>query len=516
MVCVGGDCVRQGDNSYKCVCQRGAIGQFCEIDASACLFNDLKCSSAGICRPPDRFNSKPYCECQEGFSGEFCQDSLCPPDVMVPGRGICLNRALQRCFAPFSGSRCQNNDCGRYNGTVVVDSDNIPAGCSCYKPNFDNTRNNVVVATCWPQCPVLDGSLCGAFHQQPHVCAQTQGLDELRAAECQCAQGYIRVPHPTRTNVFVCEKYCRNGEVEVDWNPLTPSPCECSDATGFDTFNNSPRCDNPICANQGTFLVTTQQCDCLRPWTSFDRCRSHSCGSRGAPVPWLNVTEASSPFKCECRAPYAPQFRQNPFDCSGTVCGVNGQLNPFYTAALSKHLWCTCSGKYKSDCTNPAGCQYCSITTCLNNGFSSPSAKSLCICPFPFVNGPKGICESTICNLETTASSASGLCNCKPGFLGQQCETALCRNGGRFDIDSGICLCSSGFFGTTCDVFYLDVLDYIRNFTTLFPPPVVVPVEHNPEPNATIPDSSSATKLGFVVSMLVVVLHAFHSAKDAF
>lgn len=467
---VGGDCVKQSSGEWKCVCQRSAIGEFCEVDASACLFNDLKCTSRGTCFPADRFNSQPYCACDDGTSGQYCQDSLCPPSVMVPGRGECLNQHLDRCYAPYTGTRCENDQCALFNGTVTVNSDNIPSGCQCNTAiGWNNTRNNQIVATCWPQCPIVGGSMCGPFDNEPHTCLQLENFVGTRTAQCQCAQGYIQVPHPTLSGSTICEKYCKHGDVPYDWTADRPSACICDPSSGFDVYDNHPRCDHPTCANDGVFDVLTQQCICAQPWSSFSRCETHTCGSRGSPVRWFGDT--ISPYRCECQQPFAPLLSQFPFDCSGTVCGLNGYMNPFYSAALNPALWCLCKGKFKSDCTTtPGQCIYCSISTCLNGGYSPATDPNNCWCSFPYSNGAKGICETNVCDATNTLSVEPNLCRCHPGYLGLRCETSLCRNGGRFNTETGFCDCPWGVFGIYCEVFYQDVLPFLNSTGILYFP----------------------------------------------
>jgi len=465
----GGDCVAQNDGSYKCVCQRGAIGKYCEIDASSCLFNDLKCSSQGTCVPADLTHSDPYCVCDTGFSGQWCQNSLCPSSVMVAGHGICINQQISKCYPPYSGNRCEVDNCKLYNGTVTVDADNIPMGCNCLSNGWSNSFNNQTVPTCWPQCPIYNGSMCGYSDREPHSCLQSENvLTSKRTAQCQCAQGYILVPHPTQPGVQICEKYCKHGDVPSDWTPLSLAPCDCDISTGFDVYDNHPRCDHSVCANGGSYQVETSQCNCPRPWTSLDRCSSHSCGKNGQPVQWLNITEATSPYKCQCQAPYAPLYSQSPFDCSGTICGLNGILNPFYLSVTNPALWCLCQGKYKTDCTSPDGCQYCTVSSCLNGGIPLTFNRQFCNCPFPYQNGPKGICENNLCNSQNTELVMPGQCVCKLGYKGERCSDAICLNNGVLDPNSLQCRCPAGYYGIYCEVYYTDVLDYLKNTTMLW------------------------------------------------
>ena len=310
--------------------------------------------------------------------------------------------------------------------------------------------------------------MCGPFELEPHRCAQNNEINkpDSRYAQCQCAQGYLLVPHPdpveAAKGVQICEKYCKNGNVPVGWDPLSPEPCICDRSTGFDTANNSPRCDHAICQNQGTFK--NGACECKMPWTNVDVCRSNSCGAGNRVVPWLS-SEATSLFQCSCTAPSRSRFSLAPFDCASTICGSNGYLNPFYNSNSLPIAYCVCNGKSRTSCVSNEGCNYCSETRCLNGGRTSSSEANSCVCTFPFYNGPQGLCELSRCNANGTASYQASTCVCKPGITGPSCNVSVCFNNATFVPATGICSCRPGFVGLFCDVRLSDVLP---------PTPVVV------------------------------------------
>lgn len=457
-----GDCVLQNPSTqeYACVCQQRAIGRYCEIDASACLNPSLqlKCSAQGECLDKDVNHATPWCNCRNGAFGTFCENSDCPSDVMVPGHGICVNRQLQSCYDVYQGSRCEVDRCALFDGEIQIDASGLPVGCKCLRDQWLPRFQNTTVPSCWPQCPVLDGQMCGAFDRLPHQCNQNE-LNGQRYATCVCAQGYIEVPHPTLPNVKVCEKYCKNGNVPADWDPANPSPCICSANTGFDILNNSPRCDHPICANLGVYDAARSTCICQQPWSPFNKCQTNVCGGGNGVALWTDPG-ATSPFKCQCNGPYRPKFADAPFDCAGSACGLNGYLNPFYSTANSPASFCICVGRWRSDCSSLSTvCAYCATSTCLNGGVATPQDPRTCQCPTPYFNGPRGVCELNACAANNqTLSVANGQCVCNEGFQGVLCQTSICENQGVFNSFSRRCSCPTTAAGYFCEVLLIDYL----------------------------------------------------------
>lgn len=294
-------------------------------------------------------HANPWCNCQLGFSGEYCELSDCPLDVMVPGHGQCVNRQIQYCYAPYDGSRCQNDNCANYNGTVVVDANNIPSGCRC-PVGWNNTLNGQVVASCWPTCVEYQGAMCGPTDgSTQHICNQQQNADGTRYANCLCGNGYVEIDHPTMPGVKVCEKWCAHGVPSSSFTPTSPGECQCAPETGYFTNGgNDLRCNTSICGTANQFV--NGACQCQPPYISnYQSCTLNNCGARGIVVNWTDPS-ATSAFRCLCPEPSRVTNPLAPFDCQGTVCSPDGYLNPFFTSLSPPTLFCMCRGKRQTVC----------------------------------------------------------------------------------------------------------------------------------------------------------------------
>lgn len=128
--------------------------------------------------------------------------------------------------------------------------------------------------------------------------------------------------------------------------------------------------------------------------------------------------------------------------------------------------------------------QYCQVDTCLNSGFTTTADRSFCNCPFPFLNGPKGICELTQCLMPGTNTSVVGECKCNGGWIGERCQELYCLNSGYFDPFTKLCTCPRNVVGFRCDV---RLIDYLPTST----PPVLSP--STAISTAAPPISSTAT-----------------------
>lgn len=449
-----GNCVSTNyplNTIFKCECAPFAIGDNCEIDASACLNNlGQQCSGRGKCNPASGNHTTPYCICDEGFFGTLCQNFYCSIDQMIPGHGTCMNGISTGCYPPYSGPACAVDNCAIYgNGKVIG---NPPSGCECNYP-YTNQLNGETVASCWPQCPIANNTICGLSTTTAHTCVQfTDPMTATRIAICNCANGYIR-----NTTTGLCAAFCIHGIVPQGWTSTNLLPCICSANTGFDTNQGlNPRCDHPICGDLGIYNITAGKCDCIPPYNPFTKCITSLCTLNGAStaivIPWLENGEG---FRCSCPIPKKPMNELIPYDCNGHICTNNGIPNPNYnpTVISIARNACLCQGKYRTICNNTASVcnSYCQDSFCLNGGIPAPNDITKCQCMFPFFGDD---CEKISCNTAQTliADPIGNKCICKPGFTGVTCDQETCLNGGIFINNTCLCDLNTLFTGPRCSL----------------------------------------------------------------
>ena len=95
--------ISQGD----CICDDGWFGHRCNISSQEC--SSSMCSGAGFCFEKKDQKSKEdilYCDCQDGFTGEKCENLQCNLDCGV--NGICSGGQC-RCFEGWTGISCNKS-----------------------------------------------------------------------------------------------------------------------------------------------------------------------------------------------------------------------------------------------------------------------------------------------------------------------------------------------------------------------------------------------------------------------
>ena len=437
-------------NPLVCECNYQYVGDSCQYPATPCLtgssFLNVQCSGFGTCYPPTGSQTQPSCNCTTDpagvpYTGSACQNYPCNSATMVFGHGTCVNGHVTGCYPPYTGSACETDNCTPYGGTVI--SNPLPSGCRC-SPPFSNLLGGIVAvpSSCWPQCPIYNNqTVCGV--RGAGVCNQAQLDGTNRVAFCECSTGYF-----LNTTTGLCDLYCVNGAIQQG------GTCLCN--AGFDTNHGlNPRCDHPVCNDQGTFNFTKSSCDCVPPYNSFTNCATSVCsiGVPGASViPWLG---GPAPFKCKCPLPYLPLNPSAPYDCAGSVCAPNGRISDVYVAGVSPaSSACVCFGQYRTLCStlSPSCLNYCNASYCLNGGAPNPTNSLLCSCLAPYAGAQ---CQSSTCNATNTAS---------------------------IDVVNGVCVCIFGYGGPTCSLTTTQVA-------------AGIPPQQPPAQISTTPTTSTSTAL---------------------
>ncbi|TKR93122.1 hypothetical protein L596_007636 [Steinernema carpocapsae] len=95
------------DDHFKCICERGFKGEFCEEDIPCVTRNP--CKNGGECY---RENGKAVCECMSIWTGDFCETfNICYNERYKCGGGVCeaINATSFRCncFVSYTGEFCE-------------------------------------------------------------------------------------------------------------------------------------------------------------------------------------------------------------------------------------------------------------------------------------------------------------------------------------------------------------------------------------------------------------------------
>ena len=480
-----GSCVQNpSSRAWACQCDQLGTGEFCQYEAATCLdpFTNLKCAGVGSCEFSSS-NLTSYCVCDEGYFGITCQHSTCSPTIMIPGHGVCEDGVISHCYPVYTGSNCGIDLCTASGGTILGSP---PSFCSCPLP-LRNLYQGVVSIECWPQCPIVDGQLCGRTSDPialPNTCLQYV-TGNTYSALCQCASGYILNSQGT------CIPFCIHGQVPLTWSSLHPIACNCD--IGYTNNYGSLTCADPICQNNGVYNINTSTCDCVPPFNPKSFCQSSTCLRGNTLAGEVQVVVVGEQYQCLCNPPFAPLNPTLPYDCNGNICGSRGQVYPFITSNTPANQLCYCKGvKISTSCSsNATSClSYCDSNTCLNGGQPN-SVGSACICPpgfangaagnceinlralcnnkgltpsvdpvscsctFPYKNGLSKSCDDTYCNLTLSTGAATDgthSCQCLPGNEGTYCTILTCSGHGLFNATTKVCQCNPGWINFGCDV----------------------------------------------------------------
>lgn len=441
---------------YRCQCPLGRIGQWCQdtvcpipssltgIITSSCngrrCNTDATCScdNVGLALPNDRLLEGPNCE--------YDVTTVCgynPPGtaslLQCAGHGVCAyNASLTafhcRCDAGYSGEFCQRSvcpvDCAF--GDCVPAANGIESLCRCWDVNVYKRG---------PQgaCNVSD---CGAA--QPNAAGD----------KCVCANSTLSPPDCTSTLCYrdsgnqLCGPLAAGDQYDVNSRTFSDGARETIDkqclADGcfcgwrYRYTHNNTRCE-PIChANNtvatlmemdstgrlprdgaGTPVLRFGSCACKAGYTSVSNCTAIKC-LRGFPL--------NADGSCNCSAAYTGEF------CETSRCEGRGTV-------LSSGLGCTCEypfiGTFCEDIDPVA-------LVCYNNGTLLNATH--CNCTFPYTGSD---CLSNVC--ENGGEAVGDACVCTSRWTGPTCNLRVCANGGKRDDATNVCTCRTQYFGTFCE-----------------------------------------------------------------
>ncbi|XP_072169503.1 uncharacterized protein [Diadema setosum] len=425
----GGQCVREGLDSFRCICTDCFTGQTCATPIDPCA-QDL-CENGAACIPVPGSCVSYTCQCPACFTGPYCTEAI----------DSCENHQCQ------NGGACtiDPNDCETYTCTCPL----------CYTGQFCE----IFINPC-------DNHLCQNGAQcipVGPVCTEYQ---------CACSGCFTGAYCEDARDPCVGSPCQNNGQcsaITTDANCFSYT-CDCVGCfTGYncEIADPSPCLQNP-CQNQGVCqeisgLCSAYQCVCPAGFggvnceivisENANPCNSFPCANGGE-----CLTLDSQFYTCLCRDGYAG------INCQQMTAAVPGfdscNANPCQNGA-------TCYNSYHSN--DPTPTMYTPQYYCMcAQGFTGTN------CQLPTVNAPAlDICQATNPNrpdcqnggtchnsYESVTGDVDYICDCLPTFIGHNCETIMpdpctsdpCENNGictSFDTYY-TCQCQTGFSGDRC------------------------------------------------------------------
>ncbi|XP_039254307.2 protein jagged-1b-like [Styela clava] len=328
-----GNCVSLHGNKYKCDCDRGFDGQYCQRNIDDCTHNS--CQNGGTC--VDDVNGF-FCMCRDGWEGDNCEINVddCSPDP-CHGRGRCIDLDddfICQCERKWKGKTCNSR-------AMQCDEETCANGGKCV------TRDSSFVCHCpegWTgqSCHLRTTSVCADSPCQNGGTCVGDGNE----ISCFCREGFTGLR--CEEDVNDCNPYpCYNGGKCIDGE--NHYKCECP--TGFagpECRININDCASSPCAYGSTCIDGINEYTCVCPPGRFGkRCQTvdgpaEACLRHGTLYPHgESWNEACNKCKCNkgvtnctkiwCGPPvcFTSTMSQNPSCPQGRICEILPQTDCF-------------------------------------------------------------------------------------------------------------------------------------------------------------------------------------------
>merc|ERR1711968_92034 len=372
------------------------------------------CSHHGVCQPDLT------CKCDKDWEGELCNLRVCHSNCS--NHGHCFNGTCY-CLGDYTGQQCQTkvckNQCSGHGNCMASGL------CACRR-GWDG--EDCSVAKCPTKDKYADCSGHGTCIQNAHPVEKNGTAGVKRVPKCFCTAGYTGAACHLKS----CSKECEASEN----SDCHDGVCYCKQGFGGD-FCTQTLClkdchGHGVCGGNGT-------CKCHSGWRG-ESCEIETCDDR-CEQEWEGVvTGVCSNDKCKCK----PGYRGS--DCKQKTCAYDCNEPNGYCNGADGECYCK-SGFGGVDCSiQLVGCP----DNCGGHGSCIGTPKK-CACE----KGWEGIaCEVKQCPNDCSgngecAPGTLGICNCKPGWYGEDCGCSHpCLNGGV--CSNGVCACAHGFRGVNC------------------------------------------------------------------
>ncbi|KAM9820539.1 protein crumbs homolog 2a [Neosynchiropus ocellatus] len=425
----GGTCV-DTTNDYACICATDGVrytGKNCDQLYDPCIF--APCENC-ISIPG---NSQFHCLCPQGLTGDNCTEQVdeCQSNPCSEPRSYCvdqLNGYFCRCPPGYGGWNCRTHvtDCidepCRNNGTCVLRPQGFECRCA---PGFEGKTCEEDINECLSE-PCQNGAIC---------------VDEVAEFHCFCVPGFQG--YNCEIDINECaSRPCENNATCI--NEKDHYVCECLVGfTGVNCETEIDECEPQPCRNGATCrdLIGMYLCDCLPGFdgvdceVDVDECASEPCQNGAVCHDMVNG------YACDCTD---TGFEGVHCEVDIPECASNPCQHGATCVEDVKGYTCLCWPGYEG--TNcEVDIDECAEKPCDNGGDcferSDPSHWDL--------------------EWELRFADAAGyICQCQPGFAGEncsfnidECESEPCQNGGycKDQVNSYSCTCAAGFLGKLCE-----------------------------------------------------------------
>ncbi|EMP34624.1 Neurogenic locus notch like protein 1 [Chelonia mydas] len=350
----GGKCW-QTNNLYRCECNSGWTGLYCDVPSVSCDVAAKQqgvdvahlCRNSGLC--VDTGNTH-FCRCQAGYTGSYCEEQVdeCSPNPCQNGATCTdyLGGYSCECVAGYHGVNCSEeiNECLSHpcqNGGTCIDLINTYK-CSCPR-GTQGVHCEINVDDCSPFFdPVTLGPKC--FNNG-------KCTDRVGGYSCICPPGFV-------------------GErCEGDVNECLSNPCDARGTQNCVQRVNDYKCE----CRQG---YAGRRCD-----TVVDGCKGKPCRNGGTCAVASNTGRG---FICKC----PPGFVGATCENDSRTCGNLHCLNGGTCISIHKSSKCMCDPAFTGpDCQHPVSSP-CNSNPCYNGGtceyFSDAPPYYQCNCPANF------------------------------------------------------------------------------------------------------------------------------------